>query len=78
MKENLENFTTNFKRVGALNNLRDKLAVLKVNFPRGEITQKPPMPFKFSRHMKKFANAWGFSIPSDSSLQFLAALLHPS
>lgn len=60
MKENLENFTANFKRVGALNNLREKLAVLKVNFPRGEITQKPLMPFKFSRHLKKSANVRGF------------------
>lgn len=60
IKENLENFTTNFKRVGALNNLREKLAVLKVNFPRGEITQKHPMPFKFSRHLKKITNVFFF------------------
>lgn len=36
IKENLENITNNFKRVRALNNLREKWAFFKVNFPKGE------------------------------------------
>lgn len=36
IEENLENIASNFERVRALNNLREKWEVFKLNFPKEE------------------------------------------